>query len=259
MGLLDDRVGVGYTHNIYTYILALTMRIVDRSIYLFCFQPYTIHGNAHAHRPASGTRPAWWSPSAWRWTRPCRYGTGAGWISCFCFHVRTSATCIHTYIGVVVTILFLSRACATHTCNMDSQPHQNQQPQFLFVATTPENAQASDEARISHPRVAVIARKRSAAKFVQSYVDVGALLCIYRCIYVYVYINQYTHSTPSRSDRVSDDRLTQPHTRLTHPILPHYHRHGRCPRQRGHLREVRAPRRGAASARQRAGRPGPAV
>ncbi len=45
--------------------------------------------------------------------------------------------------------------------------------QFLFVSTTSDGG-PKDEARVSHPRVAVIAKKRSAAKFVQSYVDVGA-------------------------------------------------------------------------------------
>ena len=61
----------------------------------------------------------------------------------------------------------------THT-----QTHTPHTHQFLFVATTPEgsNDQQQQEARISHPRVAVIARRRSAAKFVQSYVDVGAPL-----------------------------------------------------------------------------------
>lgn len=44
--------------------------------------------------------------------------------------------------------------------------------QFLFVSTSSES---EGDARISHPRLAVIARKRSSAKFVQSYVDVGEL------------------------------------------------------------------------------------
>jgi Fe-S cluster assembly protein SufD len=42
--------------------------------------------------------------------------------------------------------------------------------QFIFVSTT---GTQSEDARISHPRLAVIAHKRSTAKIVQSYIDIG--------------------------------------------------------------------------------------
>jgi hypothetical protein len=42
-------------------------------------------------------------------------------------------------------------------------PHQ----QFIFVSTT------AAAARVSHPRLLVLARKRSTARFVQTYIDLG--------------------------------------------------------------------------------------
>lgn len=48
-------------------------------------------------------------------------------------------------------------------------------PQFLFVSTTG----GPGTARISHPRVAVVAQKRSVGRVVQTYVDIGTYLSTY--------------------------------------------------------------------------------
>lgn len=40
--------------------------------------------------------------------------------------------------------------------------------QFMFVSTT-----SAEGARVCHPRLLVLARKRSTARFVQTYIDIG--------------------------------------------------------------------------------------
>lgn len=84
----------------------------------------------------------------------------------------------HTLAAGSLPFACLNQACVKDAaCLVVGEKGEMTAPvQFLFVSTTNEGEggkEGGKEARVSHPRLVVIAKKRSAGKFVQSYIDVG--------------------------------------------------------------------------------------
>jgi len=85
----------------------------------------------------------------------------------------------HTLASGSLPFSCLNQACVKDAACLvvDERGEMSAPVQFIFVSTSSQGeggAEGEKDVRVSHPRLAVVARKRSAGKFVQSYIDLGS-------------------------------------------------------------------------------------
>lgn len=222
------------------------------------------------------TAPAWPTPPAsspslaQTWPRPSRYALTMCSLYIYIYNFRFAFTMCSLH-GIQITPFHLLLPSLTPSLPLSvffpspSAPFPNPPPssvsprQFIFVSTT------AAAARVSHPRLLVLARKRSTARFVQTYIDLGTRTSPLQAIKKYfIQHASEKHLIPTRLSLVllrirhTCPQPTSPLSTLFSPRSPLLlsNRRGCGDGQRSHHGALRAPVHGGARTPQRAGAQG---